>query len=106
MIEKQARVQVLIEVYPKQAAIFLYGKILALTAGFFVLFFAFLTLTHLHGHVFRLKTRDKANRFDGLVKPSLMLVCMQKPTCVEFLQMHTVAIHIDDQWVLWDVAIV
>ena len=77
MVKKQTSVQILVQIYPKQAAIFLYGKIVALTAGFFVLLFAFLALAHFNRHVFRLKASDKTNRLYRLIEPSLMLIRMQ-----------------------------
>ena len=106
MVEKEAGVEVFVEVDPKFAAVFGNDEIVAGFAGFLVLLQAFLTFAAFEVDLFGCKTGHKTDGFQYIGKPCFVFFGLHQPAGIVFLKVDLVAVNIDGKRELGDVAVV
>ena len=106
VVEEEAGVEVFVEVYPEGAAVFVHDKIFAAAAGFFVLAAAALAAALFEVDVFGGKAGDELHGFHHFGQPGFVFGMLHDPAGVVFLQVDVVAVDVDGEGVLRDVAVV
>ena len=106
VVEEEAGVEVFVEVYPEGAAVFVHDKIFAAAAGFFVLAAAALAAALFEVDVFGGKAGDELHGFHHFGQPGFVFGMLHNPAGVVFLQVGVVAVDVDGEGVLRDVAVV
>ena len=106
VVEKEAGVEVFVEVDPKLAAVFGDDEIVAGFAGFLVLLQAFLAFAALEVDLFGRKTGNEGDGFQYFGKPRFVFFGLHQPAGIVFLKVDLVAVNIDGEGELGDVAVV
>ena len=106
VVEKEAGIEVFVEVDPKLAAVFGGDEIVAGFAGFFVLLQAFLAFAAFEVNLFGRKTGHKTDGFQYIGKPCFVFFGLHQPAGIVFLKVDLVAVNIDGEGELGDVAVV
>ena len=106
MVEKEAGVELFVEIDPKLAAVFGDDEIVTGFAGFFVLLKAFLAFAAFEVDLFGRKTGNEGDGFQYFGKPRLVFFGLHQPAGIVFLKVDLVAVNIDGKGELGDVAVV
>ena len=106
VVEKQAGIEIFVEIDPKPAAVFADDEIFACRAGFFVLRRAFLAGALFQMNVLRGKSGNELHGFAHIGQPLAVFFGVHQPAGIVFLQMDVLAVHIDGERKLGNVFIV
>ena len=106
MIQKKPRIQILIKVDPKLAAVFGDDEIVARLAGFLVLLQTFLAFAAFEADLFGRKTGNESDGFQDFGKPRFVFFGPHQPAGIVFLKVDSIAVNIGGKGELGDVAVV
>ncbi len=106
MVEKQAGIEIFVEIHPKPPPVFANGEVAALFAGFLVLLQAFLALAAFEVDLCGRKAGYEGNGFEHFGEPCFVCFGLHQPAGVVFLQMDLVAVNIDGKRKLRNIAVI